>query len=655
MRAEDELVEHEQSDGDAMTAGTVLRTSIELDAADDPRSLGQWRPVVFCMAVYLALAFAVFGHFGSLGPGHMSGIGSPDAVVQVWWLAWAAFAVPHGLNVFSASWLNYPFGQNFGDQGSLLILGVVLLPITKLLGPIVAWNIAVRLALAASAMSMCLVLRRWCTWWPAAFAGGLLYGFSSFILGQATGTVYLFLILAPLPPLMFLVLHEILVRQRWRPVTAGVVLAVFCAIQFFLSPEVLVGTALIGAIATILIIAANRHLLIARWRYAAGAFGWALLGTVVLLAVPALITFIGPEHVSGSPMDPGMLAKLPADLLSPVVPNGQWIHPNVVSLVANPFESSLKEGGNLYLGLPLIIVLICFATFLYKRRAILFAGAMVLICLILSLGSPLWVDNHRTQIPLPFAVIQHLPVIQGLLASRLSLFTSLFAAGMFAIGLDELWVRLRGRRLGRLSAKNTQLAGGLAIALLVGIVVLALVPDGTIVTSMTGPPDVPSFYSSKAIDTVPAGSVALVYPYVDSESTGFISAFHSAQSAMLDQLVAGMRFKLIGGYGWFPSPSGYHGSTNPAVLQPTSVQALFDVAYMGGTPKQRALLATRSVPADLRQFLRKYDVSTVIIDPVDDWKMVVSQVSAALGSPTHVGGVVLWSHIQDRLRIGSAS
>ena len=631
------------------TAGTVPRGRNELDAADNPRSRRRWRPVVFCMAVYLALAMTVFGHFGSLGPGHMSGIGSPDAVVQVWWLAWTAFAVPHGLNVFSASWLNYPFGQNFGDQGSLLLLGVVLLPITKLFGPIVAWNVAVRLALAASAMSMFLVLRRWCTWWPAAFVGGLLYGFSSYTLWNATGTVYLFLIFVPLPPIIFLVLHEILVRQQWRPITAGIVLAVLCTFQFFVSPEILASTVLIGAIATILIIAANRRLLIARWRYAAAAFGWAILGTVVLLGVPLLFTYTGPEHLNGPPWNPTTSGRS-SDLLSPVVPNEQWIHPKVVSL-----GYSLRFGGQLYLGLPLIIALICFAGFLYKRRAILFAGSMVLICFILSLGTPLWVDNHRTQIPLPFAVVLHLPLIQGMLAVRLSLFTSLFAAGMFAIGLDEVWLRLGRWRLGRLSPTRTRLTSGIGVAFLVGIVVLALVPDATVVASMAGPPEVPSFYSSKAVDTVPAGSVALIYPYVDSESTGFIDAVYPNRNAMLDQVVSGMRFKLIGGYGWFPSPSGHFGSTNPAVLEPKSVQALFDVALVGGTPKQRALLATRSVPADLRRFLRKYHVATVIIDPFSDWKMVVGQVSAALGSPTHVDGVVLWSHVQERLGNGSAS
>ncbi len=245
------------------TAATVPRSRHELDTAGNSRPRCRWRPVVFCMAVYLVLAMAVFGHFGSLGPGQMSGIDSNVAVVQVWWLAWVAFAVPHGLNVFSASWLNYPFGQNFGDQGPMVLLGVVFLPITKLFGPIVAWNVVVRLALAASAISMFLVLRRWCTWWPAAFVGGLLYGFSSYTIWNATGTVYLFLIFAPLPPIMFLVLHEILVRQRWRPITAGIVLAVLCTLQFFVSSEILAGTVLIGAITTLLIIAANRRLLVA--------------------------------------------------------------------------------------------------------------------------------------------------------------------------------------------------------------------------------------------------------------------------------------------------------------------------------------------------------------------------------------------------------
>src|ERR1700692_2371016 len=72
----------------------------------------QW-PAALCFAVYGVLAMVVYGHFGSLGPGHMTGTIGPDAIDQVWWLAWTAFALPHGHNVFSAQWQKHPAGENF--------------------------------------------------------------------------------------------------------------------------------------------------------------------------------------------------------------------------------------------------------------------------------------------------------------------------------------------------------------------------------------------------------------------------------------------------------------------------------------------------------------------------------------------------------------
>ena len=62
----------------------------------------QW-PAVVCCGLYIVLAMVMYGHFSSLGPGHMTGTVSSDAIEQVWWLAWTAFAVPHGHNVFSPS------------------------------------------------------------------------------------------------------------------------------------------------------------------------------------------------------------------------------------------------------------------------------------------------------------------------------------------------------------------------------------------------------------------------------------------------------------------------------------------------------------------------------------------------------------------------
>lgn len=597
---------------------------------------GQWRPAAVCTFVYVALAMLEFGHFGSLGPGHMSGIGSPDVIVQVWWLAWAAYALTHGHNLFFTTWLNYPAGQNFGDQGSLLALGGILLPITKVFGPVVAWNIAVRSALAGSAISMCFVLRRWTTWWPAAFVGGLLYGFSAYISWYA-GEVYLFLVFVPLPPLILLVLHEILVRQRWKAPTAGTVLALLCTVQFFISTEVLVGTVMMGGIASVLYVLVSHRALARRWRYVGTAFACTVLVGAVFLIYPVVVTFGGPQHVNGSPASPAQ--QLPADLLSSVVPNGEWLGPKPVF-----WGSSLAYGGGLYLGVPLIVGLLSFAVFLRKRKAILFMGAMALISYILSLLSPLRVNKHLTGIPLPSALFAHLPVIQGLSAARLSLFTSLFSAGTFAIGIDELWRRLsRRQRFAWLSPTASKVIGAIGVAVLCGLVIMTLVPRTTISTSAT---EVPSFFSSPAVDKIPAGSVVLTYPYMDSESNIFYWALHPARSAMIDQAVANMRFRLIGGYGWFPRSTGHFGTVTPAALEPQSVQAFFDAAF-GGTLKQRALLTKSNLTRDLRVFFRRYDVQTVIIvNQVEDWRTVVQQVSAAIGSPSRSGGVILWTHVR---------
>ena len=101
-------------------------------------------------------------------------------------------ALPHGHSVFSAQWQNYPAGQNFGVNASIFALGVLFMPITKLFGPVISWNIALRLAVALSAISMCFVLRRWTTWWPAAFVGGFSTAFPAISRSTAAITCFLF-------------------------------------------------------------------------------------------------------------------------------------------------------------------------------------------------------------------------------------------------------------------------------------------------------------------------------------------------------------------------------------------------------------------------------------------------------------------------------
>lgn len=90
-----------------------------------------------------------------------------------------------------------------------------------------AVNGAMALAVALAAGTAALVIRGWGGDGRRATLGGLIYGFAPFLSSMALG--YLQPWLAVIPPLVFLVLSEVLVkRRRWAPllaIGAGIVLA----------------------------------------------------------------------------------------------------------------------------------------------------------------------------------------------------------------------------------------------------------------------------------------------------------------------------------------------------------------------------------------------------------------------------------------------
>ena len=587
----------------------------------------------------------MFGNFDSLGSGHLTGSGNTDAVEQVWWLAWPAFALPHGYSAFFSQWQNYPAGENFGVNGSMLALGTIFIPITKLFGPVVTWNILMRLALVVSAGSMCFVLRRWTTWWPAAFVGGLLYGFSAYFAYDAL----LFLSFAPLPPLIFLILYEVLARQRWRPGRTGALLGVICAVQYFIWPEVLASTVVMGIIAVILFVLVCRHDLAERWRYAVRAFSTSLAVGGLLLLFPVVYTLTGPQGIRGAPTTP---ANHSADLFGAIVPIYQWLGTNQLRSIA---QGRLAESASLYLGLPLLVALVAFAVFLRRNRLLLVTGALALISFVLSLGPRLTVNGRHTSIPLPFTLFQHLPIVNGFVPSRFSLYTALFTAGMFALGLDEL--RQRVKQSGWpavLSPRWRSVAAVAALTALAAAVVLPFVPGQIEPATKT---NVPPYFTSAALAKIPLGSVVLAYPYPDLAAGLF---FQHSHDIMIDQSVSDMHFKLIGGYGWFPSPSGHGGTAEPPVLEPPSVQEIFDASYYADATAPMAPLLASNVSA-LRDFLRRYEVQTVLVLPEGAAPAaVVAYVTAAIGPPVTTGGLKAWFHVRQRLasprpRLGSVT
>ncbi len=611
---------------------------------------GGWQALV-CLVLYVAFALLEFGPFTALGSGRMTGPQTPDQVEEIWYLAWAQYALAHGLNPFFSHLQNYPVGINVLNGTSMMALGVLFSPITTLFGPIVTWNVLLRLAVIVSAFTMCLVLRRWTTWRPAAFLGGLLYGFSGFATSYGGG--YLNYVFMPLPPLIFLLLHEILVRQRWRPMRTGLLLGAACGVQYLISSEILVTTLLMGAIGCVVYLIACRRELAAKWPYIRAAMVGGIVAGAVVLAYPVLYTLFGPQHINGVPDPPANLARGRGDLLGPILPGlNQWIDPGGFFKVTafRLFVAGAFSSASMYLGLPLVVALVSIVVWLRRIRIVLLAGGLAAVAYVLSLGTPLYIDGHNTNIPLPFAVLSKLPYFDGLVASRISLFTALFGAGVLAVGFDQAYARLKSSHaLGRLSPDG-RVVGAAAICVAVAIVLaLPLVP----IRQATNATPVRPFFTSSSVSAIPSGGVVLVYPYPNPPLASFrvwrIPFAGSIDDALVDQAVSGMRFTLIGDYAW--RPLARYGTDTPSPLEPASVEALFSTAFYGfSSPAQQALLAKRDLTADLRLFLQRYHVDAVVVVPLGaDPESVVRHVTAAIGPPTRTGGVTAWLHVQGRL------
>src|ERR1700730_3117663 len=97
-----------------------------------------------------------------------------------------------------------------------------------------------------------LPIRRYTNSWLAAFLGGLLYGFSPFMVAQALGHPQM--TAAFTPPLMLIALDELIVRQRHRAVWLGLALGAMGAIQLMIAEEVLATEALIAALGVALLV-----------------------------------------------------------------------------------------------------------------------------------------------------------------------------------------------------------------------------------------------------------------------------------------------------------------------------------------------------------------------------------------------------------------
>jgi hypothetical protein len=341
----------------------------------------------------------------------------------------------------------------------------------------------------------------------------------------------------------------------------------------------------------------------------------------------------GPVRPAGPLHTVADLARFHGDLLGTLLPgSNQVLAPGGLTRLGNgQLAGGVAESG-FYLGLPLL-VLLGYLAFRCRRITIVAVSVVIgVTAFVLSLGSRLTLNGKVLLSPMPFSVFTRLPVLQNLEAARLSLFVQLAAAIVLGVGLDR--VHAEGWRPGAASAPRER--AGLARPLAVAVVgLVALVPLLPALPFGSASARVPALFTSQAGKMLPAGAVALTFPFDRVPNT----------DAMLWQAVSGMRFRIIGGYVIVPGPDGRATwQLNPP--GPPVISAVF----LAGTklyPNPPPAAQPQTLAA-IRLLCARYRVGVILIRRTAHYAPAVARlIRGALGSPPRVAGQMdVWPDVQ---------
>jgi hypothetical protein len=474
-----------------------------------------------------------------------------DPFQMMWFLAYVPYALTHGTPLFHTTLIDYPRGVNLADNTWVPILGLAGWPITASLGPVATFNFLLRLSFFVSAGTMFLVLRRWCSSWQGPFVAGLLYAFSPYMTAQE---LHLDLNFVPIPPLLLLLGDELVRRQKMRPPVLGLLIAVACAVQYLLSPDVLSGCVVIALVIAIVLAIRFHSQVRDRIGYIAKAGAVAIGGFVVIAGYPIYQMVVGPGHLKGPVIAVRRLQYNSADLLGPITPTSHqlFVPAALASLGDRMVHTNLSENGA-YLGIPLIIVLALIVWRLRKDAFVAIAAFGAVAALVLSYGAHLVAADWRSPIPLPGYVLSRMVLLEDTIPARYSLYVTIFAAAILAIGIDRLWPALWAKRAARADTTTTSTNDGRGAAARFLTRQRVLLGGATAAVVITLMPALP--FESESLpwaSSLPA-TLARVLPKHAVIAT-IPEASPQDAAPMAWQAIDGMSFQIVGGYANVQSP-----------------------------------------------------------------------------------------------------
>ncbi len=454
--------------------------------------------------ILAGLSIIFFGAAPS-GPGLVYiGYGA-DPEQFIWFLNWFPFALQHHLGLFRTSYVAAPAGLSLAWRTSIPALGVLAAPFTYVYGALATYNWLMRLAPGLAGVGMFWAARELTGRTLPAFVAGLVFGFSTYEMGQSLGHLNLTFIPA-VPLLVWAGLRAI--RHDWSPVLLALVTGVLFAVQFGVSQEIAASFLMLSALAACWIWTRDPDLRPVLRRLAPGIFG----GLVVtfLLSSPLLFMMLfGGARSDTSIPSP---ADFSTDLLNFVVPTPiTWPFGHLAAPLAQRFQGNFSEEAG-YLGLPLICLLVWIGLGNSERKIRLLLE-LGFIAAILSIGPVLHLAGHAI-LPAPWRLLSWLPVAHDMLPARLMLYAWL----ALALGLAAWLARPSPRRV---------VAGRFAAAVGAFAFCMPNVAEVGHWTQLC----IPSIFIAHGSDEIPAGAHVFILPF----SGDHIGA----------QYASNLRFKLV--------------------------------------------------------------------------------------------------------------
>ena len=545
---------------------------------------------------FVAASVALIGRFWLAAPRDaVVGSYGADQGFFAWSLVHWVEVLGHGQAPFLTDRIDAPGGFNLAWATTIPGPAILLAPLTALAGPLASYNLLAIAAPALAAWTAYLLCRHLTADPLASIIGGWAFGFSSYVLGETLNHLNLALVWT-LPLIVLVVVR--LVDGTLAPRRGAVALAALIGMQLLTFSEIAATGALVGALVLVGALAlgpddARRRL--------ARALPWIGAGFAGGVAIASPLLIAAFRH-------PNPIAERIRPDLYPLDLKNLWLPTQITWIGGARFqEESLRFAGNLteqlgYVGPVLIVVAIAGAVRWRHVRWVWIVVLGVIVSIVLALGAQLTIGGVPGR-SLPWQAVTHLPLIRLALPTRIVVFAWLgiaVLAALFAMRDPRERPAIAGLRIG------------------VAVIALAcLLPAPRADLWRTGLETPPGIATGSATAAIPDDAVVLILPY----------SFRG--NGMYWQALAGLRYRMAGGYSAAAIPAQYE---------------RFPVVYA---------FYGNELPANPRQELLRYlaytGASWVLVDArwPGPWAQFLRE---AGGEPSQIGGVVRYRFDPARVR-----